>query len=334
MTTDLVVLWVDGNDPAWQAEKAKYVPTDAGADARKIRYRDWDTFRYFFRGVERCLPWINRVYLVTWGHLPAWLDPACPKLRVVRHDEFIPAEYLPTFSANPIELNVHRLPGLSERFIFANDDTFFLRPLPETFFFRDGLPVDAAIQNVQQFREPGGVDHIVVNDLMCLNRSFDKRAVMRSAPKKWFAPVYGRGTAQNLYLLPFQNFTGFADPHLPNAFLRKSFEAVWAAHGDTLGETCRHRVRSFADVNQWLIRYWQFAAGTFAPGSPDRGRLFAIGRDDRAIEDALKNRRCPMVCLSDHDETVDFEAENRFLTALFEELFPTPSAFEKRKEPV
>lgn len=325
---DLIVPWVDGGDPAWQAEKAKFAPSPAGDD-RAIRYRSWEHFRYFFRGVEKNLPWIRTVHFVTWGHLPAWLDAEAPGLHIVRHGDYIPAEYLPTFSANPIELNLHRIDGLAEHFIFANDDTFFLRPLAPDFFFKDGLPRDCAIQNVLQFRTWDGIDRIVANDLTCLNSHFSKKDCIRQNRGKWFAPVYKKGLLQNLYLRRFANFTGFLDPHLPNAFLKRTFEAVWAAEPDRLDAVCRNRVRSDGDLNQWLMRYWQLANGDFIPASPDRGRLFAIGRDDAAVEAAVRANRLPMICLSDHDGAVDAEAEDRRLSALLEEIFPAPSAFER-----
>ena len=325
---DLVVPWVDGSDPVWQAEKAKYAPAPKGDD-RVIRYRSWDHFRWFFRCVEQNLPWVRTVHFVTWGHLPAWLNTDHPKLNIVRHTDYIPAAYLPTFSANPIELNLHRIEGLAEHFIFANDDTFFLQPLQPEFFFKNGLPVDSAIQNVLQFKDRTGIDHIVANDLTCLNSHFSKKDCVRKAPGKWFAPVYKKGALQNLYLQRFTNFTGFLDPHLPNAFLIKTFEAVWEAEGAYLDEVCRNRVRGFGDVNQWLMRYWQLAAGDFVPCAPNRGMLYAIGRDDAAIETAIRTRRYPMLCLSDHDETVDHDKEDAFLSALFGEILPAASAFEK-----
>ncbi|MEI3411918.1 MAG: hypothetical protein V8Q57_00820 [Blautia sp.] len=57
---------------------------------------------------------MNQIYFVTWGHLPNWLNISHPKLKVVRHEEFIPPDYLPTFSSNSIELNLHRIKGLSK----------------------------------------------------------------------------------------------------------------------------------------------------------------------------------------------------------------------------
>ena len=96
---DIVVTWVDGNDPAWRAEKAKYdklgtnsTPQGNGA----CRYRDWSFFRYWFRAIEQYAPWVNMVYFVTWGHVPEWLNVHSPKLKVVRHADFIPSEYLPS----------------------------------------------------------------------------------------------------------------------------------------------------------------------------------------------------------------------------------------------
>ena len=64
---DFVVLWVDGADPAWQAQRAQYCP-DAGDNGNDPnRYRDWDLMRYWFRGVEAFAPWVNRVFFVTCG---------------------------------------------------------------------------------------------------------------------------------------------------------------------------------------------------------------------------------------------------------------------------
>ena len=93
-------MWVDGNDPEWQKEKNNYDKKD-NADGSIVRYRDWDLLQYWFRGVEKFAPWVNKVYFITWGHLPKWLDTSNPKLVIVNHKDYIPEEYLPTFSANP-----------------------------------------------------------------------------------------------------------------------------------------------------------------------------------------------------------------------------------------
>ena len=60
-------------------------------------------------------------------HLPKWLKEEHPKLHIVRHEDFIPAEFLPTFSSHPIEWNFHRIEWLTENFVYFNDDMFLIK---------------------------------------------------------------------------------------------------------------------------------------------------------------------------------------------------------------
>ena len=89
---DIVITWVDGNDPEWRSEKNKtrYDKEQlAETDDREERFRDWENLRYWFRGIENCAPWVRKVHFVTWGHLPEWLNTKHPKLNIVRHTEYI-----------------------------------------------------------------------------------------------------------------------------------------------------------------------------------------------------------------------------------------------------
>ena len=142
---DIVITWVDGNDPEWRSEKNKtrYGKEQlAETDDREERFRDWENLRYWFRGIENCAPWVRKVHFVTWGHLPKWLNTKHPKLNIVRHTDYIPSGFLPTFNSHTIEWNMHRIPGLSEQFVYFNDDMFLLKRTDETDFFRNGRPVD------------------------------------------------------------------------------------------------------------------------------------------------------------------------------------------------
>ena len=323
---DIIIPWVDGNDPYWQDEKRRY-SSDKG-DARVNRFRDWNNLQYLFRGIEKFLPWVRTVHFVTWGHLPSWMNPDCTRLHIVNHKDYIPGEYLPVFSSHPIEMNFHRIDDLAEHFIYANDDMFFLQPMQQEDFFVDGYPVDSAIQNVLQFRRPDGVDHIVANNLTYLNRNFNKRRSMKENFGKNFSLRYKMSMFGNLYLLAFSNYTGFVDYHIPYAYLKSTFSLLWDKEPGALDATCRNRFRSKEDVNQWLARYWQFASGYFVPCTPNRGGLLSIGSDDLVIEDVILNQKFPMVCLSDDDPNLDFEKEKVFLIELFEQILPEKSSFE------
>ncbi len=323
---DLVITWVDGNDPAWQAAKAAAIGT--ADDGGTVRYRDWDLLPYLFRGIDTFLPFIRTVHLVTWGHLPSWLNTNAPRLHIVRHEDYLPEAYRPTFNSNAIELNVHRIEGLAEHFIYANDDMFFLRPLSPDFFFQNGLPVDACVEEAHQFFS-GAIDHIIGNNLSVINTHFSKTSVLKQQWRQWYSPRQGKGLFKNLYMSPFACFAGFYNPHVPFAYRKSTFEAVWAAEEQRLDHTCRHTLRSIEDVNHWLCRYWQFVTGSFAPADPRRGRFFSIGRDDALIADAIRHAQYPMICLNDDDPALDFETEKQTLQQLFEQLLPEPSAFER-----
>ena len=133
---DFVLTYLDGNDIEWQKEKNRFSPGGT-SDVNPNRYRDWDNLRYFFRAIERFAPWVRKVHIVTWGHIPSWLNADHPKIHIVNHKDYIPEDWLPTFSSRCIDMNLHRIPGLSERFVYFNDDTFLTAPVKEEDFFNE-----------------------------------------------------------------------------------------------------------------------------------------------------------------------------------------------------
>ena len=326
-TIDFVIPWVDGSDPAWRKEFVAARRSAGHRDDSAIRYRDWRNLRYWFRGVERFAPWVRRIHFVTWGHLPPWLDTSHPSLHIVRHTDYIPAEYLPTFNSNTIELNMGRIRGLAERFVLFNDDTFLTRPCRPDDFFRRGLPCDMARLSVVQ---PSPVGHIVYNDLELINAAHRQREVLRRHFFKWFSLRYGPANLlKSLTLAPWSTFTGILDHHMPQPYLREQFERAWNEWGTELDASCRHTFRDLCDLSHWLIRYDALCRGRFAPRSMGDCRLMTL--DDRTLERVcrdIERQRWRMVCLNDSDRIDDFDAACRRLNAAFERILPDQSSYE------
>ena len=142
---DIVYLWVDGNDPQWRAKRHSAAKLHGAINTSEMalygnvegRFRDNDELRYSLRALERHFPDHGHVYLVTDGQKPAWLRPSS-RLTLVDHRELIPASQLPTFDSAHIESYVHRIPGLSERFFYFNDDVFFGAPVQLDHWFWPG----------------------------------------------------------------------------------------------------------------------------------------------------------------------------------------------------
>ncbi len=329
---DFVILWVDGSDEAWLQEKMQHKPDVkmldvATADAAKC-FRDWGTFKYWFRGVESCAPWVRKIHFVTWGHLPSWLNTEHPKIHIVNHRDFMPEGSLPTFNSQALEMNIHRIPGLSERFVYFNDDYYLIGRVHVRDFFEDGQPRDCAIMS-PVFPERFGTGTVQINNMEIVNSHFGGLSAVSRNKKKWFAPCYGLQMARTLLLLPFGRMCGFYEPHIPNAFLKSTFEKVWEKEPDILKRTTFSRYRQKDNVNQWLIRYWQLMSGNFVPRSPKIGHFFDLSGDMDAITDAMRKRKYRMVCLNDSDAIRDKEEREKKLIQVFEELFPNKSEFER-----
>jgi hypothetical protein len=135
-------MWVDDSDPVWRAEKDAWQKAEADSwelvadGVQKARWRDNDELKYSLRSVSRFAPWINHIYLVTgFGQAPDWLDTSNPKITVVDHRDIMPADSLPTFNSMAIESCIVNIPGLSDRFLLANDDTFFGAPIEPSYFY-------------------------------------------------------------------------------------------------------------------------------------------------------------------------------------------------------
>lgn len=100
------------------------------------RFADNDELKYSLRSLERYAPWVRKVYIVTNGQIPSWLNLDCPRVTIVTHEEIFPNKsHLPTYSSPAIETHLHRIQGLSQRFIYLNDDVFFGKEVwPEDFY--------------------------------------------------------------------------------------------------------------------------------------------------------------------------------------------------------
>ena len=302
-------------------------PDAAAADAAKC-FRDWGTLRYWFRGVEKCAPWVRKIHFVTWGHLPPWLNAEHPKLHIVNHREFMPEGSLPTFNSQALEMNMHRIPGLAERFVYFNDDYFLLDKVHVRDFFDGDLPRDCAVMS-PIFPERFGTGTVQINDMEIVSSYFNGLSAVFRNKKKWFAPCYGVHLARTFLLLPFGRMCGLYEPHIPNAFLKSTFEEIWEKEPGLLRATSFSRFRQKDNVNQWLIRYWQIMSGRFVPRSPKIGHFFDLSGDMNMITEVLKKRRYKMVCLNDSDSIRDMEERKEKLHRAFEELFPNKSEFER-----
>jgi hypothetical protein len=325
---DFVVTWVDSSDPKWRADfentKGK---KDGCGDFSAPRFRDWDNLKYWFRGVEKYAPWVRKVHLITSGHYPEWLNLSCNKLNIVRHDDYIDPQYLPTFNSRVIENNLHKIESLADKFVLFNDDFFIIDKMEPKDFFKDDLPCDCAILNASS---GDGISYILMNNLSLINSSFNKNSVIASNIAKWFNVRYGKYILRTILLLVWPRFTGFYEPHAPQSYLKSTFDSCWALYGEELENTNGSNFRLHSDVNHYLFRYHQLVSGCFSPvNRASKSIMFQVTDHNYSdVAQAIAAKVKPVVIVNDDDSIKHFDKVRSVINKAFEKKFPIKSIFE------
>lgn len=332
---DFVVTWLDSSDPEWQKSLALYSPNSKG-HKEKARFRNTGFFMYWFRAVERYAPWVHKVYLVTNGKFPDWINKDCPKLELVKHADFIPAEYLPTFNCRTIELHLHKIKGLSEHFVYFNDDMLLNSPVKPDYYFRNGLPCDInneTFLNVPIYtkKDKFGNYMSMLADIGVINSHFNRRETFRQSPKRWFGLHLGiKGMIVSTILLDKKLFIGFSNYHSEQTYLKSVFEELWEKEPDVLKAACT-RFREDNTVNNYIFRYWQLAKNLFYPMRRKCAFFFLIERDVvNCIEQTLQKEKSISICLNDTGLCTDenYIYINKRLHQIFKRKFPHKSFYE------
>lgn len=326
---DFVILWVDGADPEWRAEKAKYQTNKGSDDNRDFRFRDWDNLQYVFRGIENFTPWVRKIHFVTWGHLPKWLDTKNPKLHIVNHKDFMDSKYLPSFNSEAIESCLHKIPGLSDNFVYFNDDMFILKKMDESDFFQNDKPCDSAILNVHCCElEDGGTLCNFLN-IGIINKYFSMKDVLKKNWMKWFNLKYGVNVLRTIYLLPCPRFPGLLMEHLPQSFNKSTFEKVWEKENVVIDNTCSHKFRCLDDTNQWLFKEWQLVTGEFVPRKCKLGVSIGGIRDIDYGCKVIEKQKYKFLVYNDEDISYEeFELAKKKINTSFQKILPMKSSFE------
>lgn len=310
MDIDLVYLWVDGSDPIWLAKRNQYIgkPTE-GLDTNCVgRYANNDELKYSLRSIEMYAPWIRRIFIVTDGQVPAWLDTDNPKIHIVDHKEIMPAEILPCFNSVVIEHHLHNIPDLSEYFIYANDDMLLAKSTtPETFFGVDGLPI-----------------------LRISWRAFKKLSIWFKTHIKHKQLTYYKQTIHNAALLIEQKYGIYYSSRLHHnmtSYLKSNYQHTRELFNDAISPTLINRVRMPNDIQRNLYSYVLLAEHKAHKQYSNDNISFCIQIHDHRLYERFKKYKPTFLCINDTQYAND--DDRRLAREFLEQQFPKKSAFEK-----
>jgi Stealth protein CR2, conserved region 2/Stealth protein CR1, conserved region 1 len=231
---DAVVTWVNGSSPSHQRKRHRYMAqAKEPLNENAINPHRWacnDEILYCLQSIENHAPWVRKIWIVIDDETPN-LHRLSPKLRAkigfVFHHEIFDgfANVLPTFNSLAIESMLWRIHGLSERFLYFNDDVFLAAPLTPSDVFQGSSPVlrgkwanyGQALQNQNLRQDPAKFNHY-----MQLNAA---------------------------RIMGFDETRLFQSAHVVHPMRRSVMSRLFHQHKDAFIDNIGHR---FRDLNQFL----------------------------------------------------------------------------------
>ena len=299
-------------------------------DAGDERYRNLNVFRYWFRAVAENAPWVHKIYVVTDNQTPEWLNTDDEKIVPVNHSDFIPEKYLPLFHSGAIEVNLHRIPGLSDTFVYFCDDMYLNKSVKEEDFFENGLPKYYAGQNLFKQDCFDSYQYHCFTAMTAVNSSVPKCVIRNAYQTKLLDPVLGEGAKRNHLLTLLggnERVVWFEDEHLPTPLLRTTMEKFWRKETALLEKTSSCRFRGIDTVTQAVFRYYDCARGNFIP----RARWDGYYRQTQAgWEEDLREGKNRCICINDnHVAAEELPIIQQRIIDAFESRYPNKCRFEK-----
>ncbi|MEU6882279.1 stealth conserved region 3 domain-containing protein [Streptomyces sp. NPDC046712] len=308
---DAVYTWVNGGDIVWQERKnavlASMGMATESAATSAARFRNRDELRYSLRSIDMYAPWIRNIYIVADNQAPEWLDRSHPRVRVVDHTEiFGDRGQLPTYNSHAIESQLHHIEGLSEHFLYFNDDVFVGRTLtPSMFFLGNGT--------AKHFMSPTSVPMAPASDGDEFNMS---------AAKNNRALIHGS----------FGQVLAHSFLHAPHPLRRSVLADIEQQYWDAVSVTAASRLRSHSDVSvaSSLHHYYGYHTQRSVPGSISCGFVnVGLSEQKPRLNKLLSARPNDVFCLNDyHDGDVSEDEQDATLAAFLPSYFPVASQFE------
>ena len=306
---DLVYLWVDGSDPVWLTKKQQVtgIISDQSETNNKGRYINNDELRYSLRSVERYVPWVRKIFIVTDNQCPDWLDRDHPKIRVVDHREIMPEEALPCFNSSVIEYFLHRIPGLADRFLFANDDMFFNQSLsPEFFFDEQGIPY------VRLKKKILGKWHYRL-----------KRLVRKKLGQYISMVLEGASFVEK----KFGVFYAGIPHHNVDAFITGDYRyVVEHIFKEQVRDSLQSHVRQYGDLHRSAFSYYALATGKAELKYVGRKESLRLNIYRKHYQMRINKYDPDLFCLNDSQRVS--ETDRKLILPFLEGLFPEKSTFE------
>lgn len=293
MKIDFVIPYVDGSDPIWQTRwEAMCVSHGKKIDKNSVRFRDWGTMRYLFRGIANNASFINQLHLIVQceTQIPEWLNRET--VNIVYHDQIIPKQLLPTYNSGTIEMFIHRIPGLSEHFLYGNDDMYIINPTVESDWFDERGYVKLKMGTFDYDQNSRMWYHMLKNSekLCCdlLNKTLPTNKVMKS-------------------------------DHSISPMRLDVWKHVWTYKHEEMIQSCSP-FREAKNMTQEISNFYNYLSGKYVEHDRKNKYFNFKNKLDIDIHNIITSDKYQCICLNDNGCTNFKKARNAVLNAFYKKL--------------
>lgn len=295
---DFVFPYVNSEDEVWKAQFELYCKNNQIEFNESSRFRDWGLLKFVFRSISLNLPFIRNLYMIvsSESQIPDWVNRKY--VNIVFHKDIIPQQYLPTFNSTCIEMFIHRIPGLSEKFLYSNDDIYVMKELQENQFYKGNKPIislflkDVSMATSQFRKVVIHCQDLVIND-------FDNIIVPAG---KYYRP-----------------------PHLITPMLKSTHQKVWNLHKTEI-ENSISALREEKNYNQYIFTDYQVFSGENINKSFDGVYCDFYGSNLEKIKKNIEEPEKSILCINDNSRAP--ENVGTLLKESFDKVFPYKCKYE------
>lgn len=194
---DAVITWVNGDSEDHRRRRKEHM-----AEARVPLHRNainphrWvcnDEIIFCLQSIWNYAPWTRKIWIVVDDEMPdlsTLSEGLRAKIEFAFHRDIFDgySDALPTFNSLAIESMIWRIEGVSERFMYFNDDVFLTAPLAPTDVFQEMAPVlrgkwvdySALLRSAEIRHDPAKFNHFMQMNAANL-MGFDATNLFRAA---------------------------------------------------------------------------------------------------------------------------------------------------------
>mmetsp|Transcript_25169 Transcript_25169/g.35261 ORF Transcript_25169/g.35261 Transcript_25169/m.35261 type:complete len:407 (-) Transcript_25169:46-1266(-) len=230
----VVYTWVNGSDPEYIKQRMTHPPPGTLVNVGANRWRDNNELRFSLRSLHMYAPWVKKIYILINDNTqpPNWLNTTHPKIEVAYVGQMLSnSSAFPIFNSNVLELNLFNIPGLTDNFLYMNDDFYFMQPTkPSLFLTKEGYPKFFYTPEVSPTKHdtlklPTQYQLVFQRTNEILDKSFG---------------YHERRIAS----------------HAPYVYSKAAWNEIYQHYGPLLNETLSHRYRQADDINSHHLHHY------------------------------------------------------------------------------